>query len=579
MSLFRLYIRVLGLLRSDKWLAVSLVLANIALVGFQFAEPILYGWIINALTNNTMAMPYVVKWAIVGFLGVLSGIWIALQADRLAHRRRLAAMAEYFEHVIALPASFHGASHSGRLMKAMLSGTDHLFSLWLTFFREHIGAIFSLIILVPLSLTMNWRLAILLFALVIIYGSLNAFVVRKTYNGQDEVERHHVALAARAGDVFGNVAVVQAFTRLSAEVSGLKSTMEQLLKAQYPVLSWWAVLTILTKASSTLAIVSIFALGVMLHDKGQASVGDIITFVGFSTMLIGKLEQLTGFVSRIFFQTAGLKEFFAMLDAQTTVPEASDAPELQVKKGTVSFENVSFLYGNTGGGVKNLNFTAHAGQTVALVGTTGAGKTTALALLQRANDPTAGRILIDGQDIKTTTLTSLRRAIAIVFQDAGLFSRSIAENLRMGKPDASDEELNATLKKAQAAEFIARKEYGINTQLSERGSNLSGGERQRLSIARAMLKDAPILILDEATSALDVSTEAKVQKAFNALAKGRTTFIIAHRLSTIRNADLILVLDQGEIVERGTFDELVRQGGVFANMASAGGFTVPKVDG
>ena len=219
--------------------------------------------------------------------------------------------------------------------------------------------------------------------------------------------------------------------------------------------------------------------------------------------------------------------------------------------------------------VEDLSFTVLPGQTIALVGSTGAGKSTAIALLHRAFDPQSGIIKIDGMEIRALKLTSLRRNIGVVFQEALLFNRSIADNLRVGKPDATDEELRIAAARAQALDFIERSEKKFDTHAGERGRMLSGGERQRLSIARALLKDPPILILDEATSALDAVTEAKVNAALDEVMKGRTTFVIAHRLSTIRHATRILMFDNGRVIESGTFDELVAKGGRFADLARA----------
>jgi len=207
--------------------------------------------------------------------------------------------------------------------------------------------------------------------------------------------------------------------------------------------------------------------------------------------------------------------------------------------------------------------------TLVLIGFMGAGKSTALALLHRAFDPQSGTVSIDGMDIRALTLAGVRRNIGVVFQEALLFNRSLADNLRVGKPDATDEEMRIAASRAQALEFIERSEKKFETHAGERGRMLSGGERQRLSIARALLKDPPILILDEATSALDAVTEAKVNAALDEVMKGRTTFVIAHRLSTIRNATRILVFDGGRVIESGTFDELVAKGGRFAELARA----------
>ncbi|MGH7209850.1 MAG: ABC transporter ATP-binding protein, partial [Acetobacteraceae bacterium] len=216
--------------------------------------------------------------------------------------------------------------------------------------------------------------------------------------------------------------------------------------------------------------------------------------------------------------------------------------------------------------LSDVAFTARPGTAVALVGPTGAGKSTAMALLERLWDPTEGRVLIDGQDIKGVTLESLRAAIGVVFQESMLFNRTIRDNLLVGRPDATQEEVEHACRLADAHDFIMRQPRGYDTLIGERGSTLSGGQRQRLAIARALLKNPPILILDEATSALDAATEARVSRALRNLMRGRTTFIIAHRLSTVRDADEILVFDAGKIVERGNFDSLLARGGVFAEL-------------
>jgi len=294
-----------------------------------------------------------------------------------------------------------------------------------------------------------------------------------------------------------------------------------------------------------------------------------VTFVSFATMLIQKLEQVVSFINNVFMEAPRLQEFFNVMDAVPAVRDRPEAMDVGRLSGLIDFHDVSFSYDGKRPAVEDLSFTALPGQTIALVGPTGAGKSTAIALLHRAFDPQSGFIKIDGMDIRGLKLAALRRNIGVVFQEALLFDRSIADNLLVGKPDATEEEMRMAAGRAQALEFIERSEHGFDTKAGERGRMLSGGERQRLSIARALLKNPPILILDEATSALDAVTEAKVNAALDEVMRGRTTFVIAHRLSTIRNATRILVFDNGRVIENGTFDELVARGGRFAELARA----------
>jgi len=578
MSILRIYLRVIGFLAPEKWLAIALLLGNLGLAGVYFLEPWLFGRVVDALAakGHHDAWRLIGWWAAVGIGGVIASVWISLYADRLAHRRRLAAITQFFEHAVALPLSFHGQHHTGRLLRIMHGGTGNLFSLWLGFFREHLATLLSILVMIPLALRMNWKLALLMIGLMVTFAVSNTIAMRRTLKRQGEVEELHHEITERAGDVFGNVLVVQSYARLSAEVAAIREMTRRVLDAQYPVLRGWAWLTVANRASSTLTVVAIFALGAELNSSGEITVGGIVSFVGFALMLIGRLEQFASFISGLFFQTHSLNDFFSVLDTREVLHETPGAPDLPRVRGDVVFDDVSFGYEVTHPALRHLSFRVPAGSTVALVGPTGAGKTTALSLLYRAYDPSGGTITIDGIDIRSVSLHSLREQIAVVFQDPGLLYRSIADNLRVGDPDASAEQLEAAARAAEAHDFIVVKPEGYSTLVAERGRSLSGGERQRLAIARAMLKDAPVLILDEATSALDNATEGRIQRALTSVMQGRTTFVIAHRLTTVRNADMILVLKDGAIVERGRYAELVKLGGLFAEL-DAGGRFMPDV--
>jgi glucan exporter ATP-binding protein len=574
-SIATTYRRALSLLAPERWLAGGLVGANVVIGVILLAEPILFGRVVDALSTGAGAFSLIGLWAGLGLFGILASMVVALAADRLSHRRRLIAMALAFDQAITLPISYHARKGSGAVIRAIQQGTDCLFGLWLAFMRDHLAALVSIVLLIPTAVTIDVRMAALLFGLGAVYLAANTFVFKRTIDQQGEVERYHRELAGRVGDVLGNVTVVQSYVRFDAESKALRNLMQDLLAAQYPVLSWWAAVMVLTRAASTITMVAIFALGALLVQRGELTVGQVVSFVAFANLLITKLDALSHFFLGLFQQKPAIDAYFELVDTTSPVLDRPGALALNGTRGHVRYEDLAFRFPDGTIGCDNLNFEAKPGETVALVGHTGAGKTTALALLQRLRDPQGGRITVDGTDIRDVTLASLRSSIAVVFQDAGLFNRSIGENIRVGRPGATDAEVQRAAELAGAHEFIVRKQGAYGFLIGERGAALSGGERQRLAIARAILKDAPILILDEATSALDAETEARIKRALDALRKGRTTFIIAHRLSTVANADKILVLERGAIVERGTFRELVAQGGLFARLVAEGGFTEP----
>lgn len=575
MKFLKLYIRVLNLLGSDKRQGWFLAIANVALACALFAEPVLFGQVIDTLSKAansgsksiwTDVWPLLAAWTGFGLFTIFCSTLISLYADRLSHRRRHMAVSDYFEHVIQLPLKQQNTTHSGRLMKIMLQGTDALWWLWLSFFREHLAAIVSLLVLIPLALYLNWRLAIVLIVLCLAFALLTHFIIRKTQTLQQQVESHHSDMAAQVSDTLGNIQLVQSFTRIQDEVSALKNISKRLLSAQLPVLSWWALATVLNRSATTISILSIVILGTWLFTRDLISIGAIVTFIAFAAMIITKLEQTVNFIHRLAMDAPRLEDFFQMMDTSPEIHDHADAVTLSQTKGMIEFKNVNFSYDAKYPAIQNLSFTVQPGQTVALVGSSGAGKSTALSLLYRAFDPQSGSIEIDGIDIKNISLSSLRHNIGVVFQEPLLFNRSIAENLLVGNPEATEEQLKTAAASAQALDFIENQENGFDTKIGERGRTLSGGERQRISIARVLLKNPPILILDEATSALDSATESKLTKALETVTQNRSTLIIAHRLATIRRADKILVMERGCVVDAGTFNELYARGGRFTQL-------------
>ena len=579
MGFVALYRQVFSLLGQERGQAYWLMLGNVLLVGALLGEPILFGHVIDALTRISssaggqaleiwpVVTPLLLAWVALGLFAIVCSALIALYADRLAHHRRHVVLRDYFEHVLQLPAHHRHTQHSGRLMKIMLQGTDALWALWLGFFRDYFAAAVAVIVLMPVAFFLNPAMAMLLLLLCLMFVFLTRLILRKTDQLQQAVETHYSDMAEHVADSLGNVALIQSFARVSHEVERLKHLSHQVVGAQFPALSWWALVNVLTRSATTLTVLAMLVLGLWLFSLQRISIGEIVTFIGFSGLIIGRLEQSVSFANRLSVEAPKLREFFEVLQTEPQVSQGADSIDPGKVDGAIEFVKVHYAYpGTDSAAVHDFSLSVKAGQTVALVGPSGAGKSTTLALLCRLFDPQGGEIRIDGLEIRQLQLDALRRNIGVVFQESLLFNRSVEDNLRIGKPDASAQELRAAALDACALEFIEALPEGFATPVGERGRLLSGGQRQRLAIARVLLKDPAIVVLDEATSALDAQTELAVHEAMQRVRQARTTLVIAHRLSTIRHADQIVYMDEGRIAEMGSFEELLARQGRFAQM-------------
>ncbi|AZN99265.1 glucan ABC transporter ATP-binding protein/ permease [Mesorhizobium sp. M9A.F.Ca.ET.002.03.1.2] len=571
MSLLQIYWRALGYLAADRKRVAFICGANVALAIIAILEPIMFGRVIDAISDRGSVFSTLGLWAGIGAFNIVAFVLVARGADRFAHARRSDVLCESFERVITMPLAWHHQRGTSNSLHTLLRAVETLFSLWLEFMRQHLSTAVALVLLVPTALSMDIRMSMVLLALGALYVGIGRLVMRRTKEGQASVERHFHKVFAHVSDSVSNVAVLQSYNRIGHETDALKRYVKNLLDAQYPVLDWWALANALHRLSSTISMMVVLLIGSYLVMHGQLRIGDVIAFTGFATLLIARLDQMSAFANQISEARAKLEEFYRLEDSAADVAEPDGLRDLVNVTGHVRFEDVSFEFANSGQGVHDVSFEVHAGQTVAIVGPTGAGKTTLINLLQRVFAPSSGRILIDGIDTRTVTRKSLRHSIATVFQDAGLLNRSIEDNIRVGRAEATYDEVHAAANAAAAQDFILSKSNGYDTVVGERGGQLSGGERQRIAIARAVLKDSPILVLDEATSALDVETEDRVKEAIDELRRGRTTFIIAHRLTTVRDADLVVFMDKGKVVEMGGFTELSLRNGRFASLLRAGG--------
>jgi ABC-type multidrug transport system fused ATPase/permease subunit len=346
MKFIRLYIRVLEMLGREARLGWTLALANFLIAVAMFAEPWLFGRIINLLANSQSKVAqlnwqellwWVGAWVGFALFGIGCSTLVALHADRLAHRQFQVVRTMFFEHVLQLPLSYHTGSHSGRLMKVMITGTNTLWGTWLSFFRENFASFVSLFLLLPFLLLVNWRYGLLLIVLCGVFAMLIALVVNRSQTLQTTVEGYYSDVAERTTDTLGNIALVQSFTRIESEVAGMKKLGDQVLGAQLPVLAWWALATVITRASTTLTMLAILIHGIWLYVNDLTTVGDIVTFMGYATLMIGKLEQVVHFANHMVMEGPRLQEFFDVLDTVPTVRDRPDAVDPGRMRGLIEF--------------------------------------------------------------------------------------------------------------------------------------------------------------------------------------------------------------------------------------------------
>jgi len=479
--------------------------------------------------------------------------------------RRLAMLT--FEHVHLLSLRFHLERKTGGLTRVLERGRNAIETIVRMVLLQLAPTIVELVLIVAvLLLHFDWRYVAVIAATVICYMLFTWYATEWRINIRRRMNESDSDANAKAIDSLLNYETVKYFSAEAREAKRYDRAMARYEDASVKAYVSLAVLNAGQAVIFTIGLTGAMALCAYGIERGTNTVGD---FVMINAMMIQLYTPLNfmGMVYREIKQAIiDIEIMFLLLARKPEITDNPGAPPLQVRAGTIRFENVSFAYEPTRPILANLSFDVAAGHTVAIVGPSGAGKSTISRLLFRFYDVTGGRILIDDQDIREVMQTSLRAAIGMVPQDTVLFNDTIRYNIRYGRWDASDAEVEEAARQAQIDGFISRTPKGYETEVGERGLKLSGGEKQRVAIARTILKGPPILLLDEATSALDSHTEKDIQDELDRVAENRTTLVIAHRLSTIVNADEILVLDRGAIIERGTHRELIARGGLYASM-------------
>jgi ATP-binding cassette subfamily B protein len=486
--------------------------------------------------------------------------------SRLSQRTLQQVRQDLFEHLQSLSLSFYDRNPAGELMSRLTNDIDAINQTVSQNVIALVGGMLALVGILVAMFVLNPWLATASILVVPLTFWFTGFVARYTRRGFRTLQLELGNLNSTMEESISGQRVIQAFRRGDITLSSFRRDNEAVYKAGIYANSYALLLMPLTNILGNLFVIVLAGLGGWLAVQGLATVGMIATFISYGRRFIQPLRQLANIYNDIQAALAGAERVFEIIDTQPELQDDPQAMPLKSIRGDVRFDRVQFSYVQGVPVIRDMSLEAKAGQTIALVGPTGAGKTTLVNLLSRFYDIDSGAITIDGVDIRAVQKSSLRRQLGIVLQDSFLFSGSVMENIRYGRLDASDEECIQAAQMADADHFIRQFPQGYQTLLSERASNLSQGQRQLLTIARAILANPRILILDEATSSVDTRTEARIQLALLRLMAGRTSFVIAHRLSTIRGANELVVINEGEIVERGNHTELLEKRGFYHHL-------------
>lgn len=475
-----------------------------------------------------------------------------------------------FRKLLLLEPAFYDKHDSGHIIQRFSADVDAACSGLIDNLRLFVSRTFSSLSLIGVLIYNSWQLSIIAI-LVLICALLPLTFVRRMIKGiiYKSVQESSTILT-NYNETYHGCKTIAAYNLQQQAYEKYDSVITKLFKLTIKMVQRTAWMTPMLHVVASIGIGGVIGYGSYLIVNGTISSGNFVSFITALIMLYNPIKSIGKNYSAVQVSFLAIERIADILAIKPQIISAPDAKELKKVGKEICFDNVCFAYNPEVPVLKDISFAVKAGATTAIVGNSGGGKSTVVSLLPRFYDVTSGKITIDGQDIRTLTLESLRNNIAVVFQDNFLFSGSIRDNILMGKPDATDDEINKALEMACLKDFVDEQEDGLETDIGERGSLLSGGQRQRLAIARAFIKNAPIVILDEATSALDNKSEAVVQKAIDNLMQDRTVFVIAHRLSTIQNADEIIVVNDGEIIERGSHKELLKkENGAYRSLYNA----------
>ncbi|WP_313639798.1 ABC transporter ATP-binding protein [Paenibacillus sp.] len=496
----------------------------------------------------------------------LQNIWMIEIAQETVFRMRT----ELFSHLHRLPISFFNRRQQGEIMSRLTNDIENVSSTLNSSAIQIFSSVLTLLGTVGVMLWLSPLLTLLTFLVVPLMLFGMRWITRRTGPLFKERQRNVGELNGYIEETLSGQRIIKAFSQEERVITGFHERNERIMLSGYWAQSISGFIPKLMNGLNNLSFAIVAGVGGLLAIRGAITVGVIIVFVEYTRQFTRPLNDLANQWNTLLSAVAGAERVFEVLDEETEAKDEGAATSLDKVEGTVKFEKVSFSYDGGSNTLHNISFEAKPGEMIALVGPTGAGKTTLIGLLSRFYDPNQGRITLDGLDVTSIRRESLRSHMAFVLQDSFLFKGSIRDNIRYGRLDASDEEVEAAAKLANAHSFIIRMPEGYDRMLSVDGSGISQGQKQLLSIARAILANPSVLVLDEATSSIDTVTEIKIQEGLQALMKGRTSFVIAHRLGTIRAADRILVLQGGRLLQQGSHEALLKQGGLYSELVQGG---------
>ncbi|HSX44815.1 MAG TPA: ABC transporter ATP-binding protein [Candidatus Saccharimonadales bacterium] len=485
--------------------------------------------------------------------------------DILAIKLKQFMSVRYYEHLMSLPQAYFDQELTGTIINRMNRGIQDIGDFVQMFTNNFLQFIFSTVFTLIIVAYYSWPVALMLLALYPVFIWMTAKTSNKWQRYQKKINEDLDVGSGRFAESILQIKVVKSFIQEARELRFFNKQMRKAVDTTKPQSEYWHKQDVWRRSVLAVIFFAVFMFIFIEAARGRYTLGVMVLLIQYAMLIRIPIFSISFLVDRTQRAIANSKDYFEVMAQQPEITDAPNAEPLKITAGEVIYENITFSYGDNEV-LKALTFAVKPDSKVALVGESGEGKTTITNLLMRLYEPSQGQILIDGQDISEVTQASLRAQIGVVFQDPALFSGSVRENIAYANPKASERDIIEAAKAANADEFISKFDKGYDTEIGERGLKLSGGQKQRIAIARALLKDAPILVLDEATSSLDSKSEAMVQEALERLMKGRTTIIIAHRLSTIQHVDQIITLQNGQVNEVGSPKELAESGGIYSQL-------------